>query len=149
MSLGYGFRVAPTPYAACLKGLTCTNYLTKKKLNLPQPLPNSQQPVYYHLVGDDIFAMKTWLMKPYPHRKLSIGMRIFNYRLENTFGILPQRFRCLLGTMHLRRENAVKCVLACCCLHNILAEIKPETIYRRVDIVIIEDPVHHDVVEGD
>ena len=32
----------------------------------------------------------------------------------------------------------MKCVLACCCLHNLLAE--------RVDI---EDPVHHDVVEGD
>ena len=80
-------------------------------------------------------------------------MMIFNYRLfrcrnpvENTFGILSQCFRCLLGTMHLRPENAVKCVLACCCLHNLLAERKSETIYRRVDI---RDPVHHDVGEGD
>ena len=48
--------------------------------------------------------------------------------------------------MHLRSENAMKCVLACCCLHNLLAERKPETIKKRVDI---EDPVHHDVVEGD
>ena len=40
--------------------------------------------------------------------------------------------------MHLRPENAVKCVLACCCLHNLLAER-----------VVIEDPVHHDVVERD
>ena len=83
-------------------------------------------------------------------------MRIFNYRLsrcrdhvENTFGILSilsQRFKCLLGTMHLKLENKVKCVLACCCRHNLLAGRKPATIYRRVDI---EDPVPHDVAEGD
>ena len=98
--------------------------------------------------------MKTWLMKPYSHRQSSKEMRIFNYSLsrcrnpvENTFGIISQRFRCLLGTMHLRPENAnMKCVLACCCLHNLLAEGKPKTIYRGVDI---EDPVYHNVVEGD
>ena len=42
--------------------------LCKDKANLP--LPNSQQPVHYHLFGDDTFAKKTWLMKPYSHRKL-------------------------------------------------------------------------------
>ena len=48
--------------------------------------------------------------------------------------------------MHIRPENAVKCVLACCCRHNLLAKRNPEAIYSRVDI---EDHVHHDVVEGD
>ena len=97
--------------------------------------------------------MTTWLMKPYSHGIFLKEMRIFNYRLfrwrnlvENIFGILSQRFRCLLGTMHLRPENAVKCVLNCCCLHNLLPESMAETKYSRVDI---EDPLHHDVVEGD
>ena len=37
----------------CLKGLACTKHLNKTKLyNLsrPQALPNSHQPVHYHLV---------------------------------------------------------------------------------------------------
>ena len=48
--------------------------------------------------------------------------------------------------MHLRPENAVKCLLVCCCFHNLLPESMAGTKYSRVDI---EDPLHHDVVEGD
>ena len=54
------------------KGTGLYKALEQDKANLPppQPLPNSQKPVHYHLVGDDAFVMKTWLMKPYSHRKL-------------------------------------------------------------------------------
>ena len=30
----------------------------------PEPLPNDDQPVPYHFVGDDAFALRTWMMKP-------------------------------------------------------------------------------------
>lgn len=52
------------------------------------------------LVGDDAFALKTHLLKPYGGTNLTKAQKIFNYRLsrarrivENAFGILASRFR--------------------------------------------------------
>ena len=69
-------------------------------LPLPEPLPGDPngRDVGYFMVGDDAFALKHWMMKPYPSRGLTIPQRIFNYRLsrarrvvENAFGILASR----------------------------------------------------------
>ena len=35
----------------------------------------------YHVVGDDIFPLKSWMMKPYPEN-LSYEQRIYNYRIS-------------------------------------------------------------------
>ncbi|XP_033098289.1 protein ALP1-like [Anneissia japonica] len=79
---------------------TLRDALEKGKLGLPEPapLPNDDQPVPYSIVADDAFPMRSWLMKPYPHRQMTRQQRIFNYRLsrarrvvENAFGILAHR----------------------------------------------------------
>lgn len=31
----------------------------------PEPLTGDDAPLPYHIIGDDAFAMKTWLMKPF------------------------------------------------------------------------------------
>ena len=80
----------------------------------------------YHLVGDEIFPLKTWLMRPYPGQ-LSEEQRIFNYRLsrarrtiENTFGILAARWRLFHKPIRSTVANAEKYTLACVALHNYL-----------------------------
>lgn len=64
----------------------------------PQPLPGSEEPVPYFIIGDDAFPLRSWLMKPFSQRGLDPQKRNFNCRLsrarrvaENAFGILTSR----------------------------------------------------------
>ena len=95
----------------------------------PDPLPNddpdSKTP--YFIIGDDAFALRTWMMKPFSRRNLSVEERIFNYRLsrarrivENAFGILGNRFQCLLGSLRQESQTVEEIVMSCCTLHNIM-----------------------------
>ena len=54
---------------------------------------------------------------------------ICNYRLsrarpvsENAFGVMSNRFRCILGNIQLDPDVATEVVLACCVLHNFLLQ---------------------------
>jgi len=49
-------------------------------LNLPEadPVPYGDQPVEYFLLGDDAFALKTWMMKPLPLRNMTHQQRVYN-----------------------------------------------------------------------
>ena len=65
----------------------------------PEPLPFDNEDMPYFFVGDDAFALKPTMMKPYSLRGLTDDQRIFNYRLsrtrrvvENAFGIPVQQF---------------------------------------------------------
>ena len=53
--------------------------------SLAIPMPETYEscnfdPLPYFLVGDEIFPLKTWLMRPFPG-KLNEQQRVFNYRL--------------------------------------------------------------------
>lgn len=105
------------------------NAIETNALNLPDatPLQNRNKPVPYVIVADDAFALKPYLLKPYPFRNLSASQRIFNYRLsrarrivENSFGILAARFRVLGKPIALHPDNARKVTLAVCALHNFI-----------------------------
>jgi hypothetical protein len=99
---------------------------------LPGEDPDTATPVPYFFVGDDAFALKVWMMKPFPLRNLQKEQRIYNYRLsrarrvvENAFGILASRFRCLLTTLQPRPQVVIKIVHACVILHNLLRMRNP------------------------
>ena len=48
-----------------------------------KPLPCGKEPVPHVLVGNDAFALRPFVMKPYPQRNLSLEEQIYNYRSES------------------------------------------------------------------
>lgn len=117
----------------------------------PEPLEGEDFELPYFIVGDEAFALRTYLMKPYGKRGLNREERLFNYRLsrarrivENAFGILSQRFRCFLGTMRQTPQTVTSVLLACCCLHNLLRMNEPNAARGIVD----EEDDNHELVPG-
>ena len=100
------------------------------RIGFPDPTPITQggRDVPYFILADDVFALKTWLMKPYYGRRmLTREERIANYRISrgrrvvgNAFGILVSRFRVMVATIELPRETVREVVFTSVVLHNIL-----------------------------
>lgn len=98
----------------------------------PEPLPYDNRNVPYFIVGDEAFPLQPWLMKKFPNREVGRRCRIFNYRcsrarlvVENSFGILANRWRCLTTTMHQTPQTVTKIVLGCLTLQNVLLGRQP------------------------
>ncbi len=96
------------------------------------PLPQDNQLMPYFLLGDDAFALRTWMMKPFSQWNMSDEQRIFNYRLsqamcnvENAFRILANQFQCLLSPLLQQPKTVNSIVLACACLHNLMQMCYP------------------------
>ncbi|XP_068234389.1 uncharacterized protein [Palaemon carinicauda] len=58
----------------------------------PEPLPNDDQPVPYHFVGDEAFVLRTWMMKPFAHRSQVLRERIYSYKLSRARRVMPLEF---------------------------------------------------------
>ena len=80
------------------------------------------------ILGDPAYPLMSWLMKCYPETGcLSPEESHFNYRqsrarmvVENAFGRLKGRWRCLLKRMDYMDIDTIINVVACCVvLHNI------------------------------
>ena len=86
----------------------------------------------HYMVGDVIFQLKDYLMRPYPGKicgKLPIDQVVFNYRLsrarrviENSFGILVTLWRVFHKPIRADKENITSFVLAGVALHNYLQQ---------------------------
>ena len=112
-----------------------------------EPLPHDDVDTPFYLVADDAFAMRTWVMKPFGRRGLDHDELVFNYRLsrarrvvENAFGLLASRFRCLLSTLQVHIDTVNLIVRTCVVLHNFLRE-------RLADAhVLDQEDANHSVV---
>lgn len=117
----------------------------------PEPLPHDDQDMPYFLLGDDAFALRTYMMKPFAARNLTKEQRIYNYRIsrgrrvvENAFGILSQRWQVLLGTMQQQPQTARLIVEACVCLHNLMRMNYPTLNIAALD----HEDANHDIIPG-
>ena len=85
-------------------------------------------------VADEAFALKTFMLGPFPQRNDNLHKLIFNYRLsrarqviENTFGILASRF--IIG----KTGNIKNKTKATVILHNFLMRKSARNMYCPPD----------------
>ena len=79
------------------------------------------------ILEDPAYPALPWLMKPYQETvHTTAGQKTFNYRqsrarmvVENAFGRLKGRWRCLLKRLDFQLENVPHVVSSCVVLHNI------------------------------
>ena len=106
----------------------------------PEPLPGDDRDMPYFLVGDDAFPLRKWMVKPYGLRGLTHRERVFNYRcsrarrvVENGFGILANRWRCLLTSLEQHPPTCTNIVECSVTLHNLIRQRHPRLQPNEVD----------------
>ena len=82
------------------------------KLPKDDALPVNGVVVPYVFVGEDAFALKKFMMKPYPQQNLTADKRVYNYRhsrarkmSENLFGILANKVEDFLDNNKFRAKT--------------------------------------------
>ena len=101
------------------------------EIDFPEPKTVNGHNLPHVLVGDEIFKLETWLMKPYPGRDLTPDRSVYNYRLsrcrrtiENTFGILSAKWRIFRRPIRASITTVDRIIKACVCLHNYLKQLE-------------------------
>ena len=125
-------------------------YDNRAGIPIDQNLPHDDQPIPFHIVADDAFALQPWLMKPYSHQTQDPVERIYSYRLfrarrvvENAFGLLQMRWRIFGRTMQ-QDVSVVKKITMCACVMHNLALTKYPFTGAEVD----HEDQHHNVIPG-
>jgi len=127
-------------------------------LNLPpsKPLPGRSNPVPFVLTGDEAFGLAKYMLRPYPHRDLTLEQRIANYRIsrgrrisENILGIVCNRWRCFRVPFLLCPEKVKVITLASFILHNWLrADDSSKNVYCPPTVLDREIPDSGEVIPG-
>lgn len=104
----------------------------RNEMDLPQQTAIEADgfPLPYVLVADEAFALKQYMMRPYPRcSRLNRQKKIFNYRLsragrvvESAFGIMAARWRIYRRPRISSISTAVTIIQATTCLHNFIIQ---------------------------
>ncbi|XP_051168515.1 uncharacterized protein LOC127286201 [Leptopilina boulardi] len=97
--------------------------LENNELDLPpaDPIPGTNIAVPYAFIGDAIFPFKRYLMKPFDrNRRLTQRIARARNTIEDSFGLLTNKWAILQTRMDFKLEHSVTIVQALVCLHNFL-----------------------------
>ncbi|XP_073689375.1 uncharacterized protein [Garra rufa] len=81
----------------------------------------------YYILGDSAYPLQSWLIKPFTDTgRLTAEQQIYNKKIcrarvvvENAFGRLKGRWRCLMKRNDCDVTNVKSMILTCCALHNL------------------------------
>ena len=118
-------------------------YMEQGRMGFPAPfpLPGDNENISCFILSDDAFPLLPWMMKPFPGKILTRDEKVYNYRIsrgrrvvENAFGILANRFRCLHTPLSQKLKHIRQIVAACVVLHNLIRLRFPHTQHRYGDV---------------
>ncbi|KAM7300348.1 putative nuclease HARBI1 [Ixodes scapularis] len=97
---------------------------------LSDELPQLCETRKYHLLGDAAYPTREYLMTPYKdYGSMTPEQVAYNsrhtatrVRIENSFGILKQRFRQLRYLEFRKVDKISKFIMACCVVHNLCVD---------------------------
>lgn len=109
-------------------------------MNVPKEknLPGKSEPCPYVLIGDEAFALKPFLMRPFPYRQSRTHHRKEKYNtslckarrvVENAFGMLAQKWRIYHRPIEVNVDTTISIVKTTCILHNFLRTKKCDSLY--------------------
>ena len=113
-------------------------------LNVPTPAPSPSGyiRILYVFVGDDAFALKSYMMKPYPQTNLTPEKRVYNYHhsrarriSENLFGIVANKWSIFQHPLNLSPEQARTITTYALVLHNFFRKLLSENDYTLAGFV--------------
>ncbi|XP_033098280.1 protein ALP1-like [Anneissia japonica] len=98
-------------------------------LNVPPPADVCGVKLPHVILGDAIFPLRSWLMKPFSENNQTFEKRVYDYRLsrarrciENAFGVMAARWRILCTTIKAGLDTVDAIVKACVVLHNYMIQ---------------------------
>ncbi|KAI4469788.1 hypothetical protein MML48_1g06842 [Holotrichia oblita] len=100
-------------------------------MNVPEPknLPGQNEPCPHVIIGDEAFALKPYLLTPFPYKQNNTDAFKENYNVrlckarrvvENAFGILAQKWRIFYRPMETKIDTTILIMKTACILHNFL-----------------------------
>ncbi|KAF9811668.1 hypothetical protein SFRURICE_011031 [Spodoptera frugiperda] len=112
--------------------------------------------------SDSAYPQRPWMMTPYADSSNPIA-EIYNKKhsatrvvIENTFGRLKNRWRCVCKdrVLHYKPAKCAQIIIACCILHNIATDFNiPDPEDSEGDIALtdtsVNDPVHEHEINND
>lgn len=104
--------------------------------------------VGYYILGDSAYPLQNWLLKPFTDTgRLTAEQQVYNFKVcrarvvvENAFGRLKGRWRCLMKRNDCAVNLVKSMVLTCCALHN-LCESHGEAYENSWDSPSAAEPV--------
>jgi len=122
-------------------------------LPLPDPLPNRTEDCPYVIVGDDAFALKPLLMKPYPQQDLDLERQICNYCfsqaqriVENVFGLLAKCWQIFRAPISFQPKKVEIVAMATVTLHNWLIKGPSKDVYVPPCVIDTINPSTSEIV---
>lgn len=110
-------------------------------------------------VGDGGYKLKPFVMTPFRNPK-DAAERLYNKKhasvrnvVERCFGLLKNRFRCIIGSrgLHYGPDRATQIINACCALHNMCIKYKcsDEPLVASALEITEEDITSDDIRDND